>query len=297
MEGQREDKRLRRFLKISITEGVLGQVSSTLAGPGSAFVTRFAIMLNATPLQFGILSAIGQLCQIFQPLGSIITQKRLKRKPIVLPLQFSGRAIALLYGALPFVFLRGNAMDVFLLLFLISVSLQSVADNAWIGWISDLVPVSARGRFFSLRSQYLMVTAVSVGYAFSIFIDSFTAEGMYTPYVWRPLFFKAEHLDVGFSIIFLLAAIAGFVGLIVLSRQPEKMKGIGEEGVAMMLILPFKDGNFRKFLAYNCWWMAAVGIGAPFWQPFMMQKLRMSLFEVQIYGSINIIGSITAVRL
>ena len=92
MEGQREDKRLRRFLKISITEGVLSQVFSTVAGPGSAFLTRFAIMINATPFQFGILSAIGQLSQIFQPLGSIITRKRLKRKPIVLPLQFSGRA-------------------------------------------------------------------------------------------------------------------------------------------------------------------------------------------------------------
>jgi hypothetical protein len=99
-----------------------------------------------------------------------MTKKRLKRKPIVLPLQFSGRAMALLYGALPLVFLAGNAMNVFLLLFLISVSLLSVADNAWIGWISDLVPVSARGLFFSLRSQYLMVTAVVAGYAFSIFM-------------------------------------------------------------------------------------------------------------------------------
>jgi len=297
MEREREDKRLRRFLKISIIEGVLGQIFTTLAGPGSAFLTKFAIMLNATPFQFGILSAIGQLSQIFQPLGSIMTKKRLKRKPIVLPLQFSGRAIALLYGALPFVFLRGNAMDVFLLLFLISISLQSVADNAWIGWISDLVPVSARGRFFSLRSQYLMFTAVGAGYVFSIFIDSFTTEGMHVPYFWRPLFFKAEQLTLGFSVIFLVAAVAGFAALIALSRQPEKTKGIEAEGIALMFVLPLKDGNFRKLLIYNCWWMAAVGIGAPFWQPFMMQKLRMSLFEVQIYSSIYIIAAITVLRL
>ncbi len=83
-----------RLLKISIAQGVLGQFFSTLAGPGSAFLTKFAITLEATPFQFGILSAIGQLSQVFQPLGSIITKKRLKRKPIVLPIQFSGRAIA-----------------------------------------------------------------------------------------------------------------------------------------------------------------------------------------------------------
>lgn len=64
-----------------------------------------------------------------------------------------------------------------------------------------------------------------------------------------------------------------------------------------MFFLPMKDSNFRRFLLYNCWWMFAVGIGAPFWQPFMMQKLRMSLFEVQIYNSINIAASILVLRL
>jgi hypothetical protein len=294
---RREDRQLRKFLKISIVEGVLGQIFSTLAGPGSAFLTKFAIMLNATPLQFGILSAIGQLSMIFQPVGAIITKRRLKRKPIVLPLQFGGRAIALLYGVLPFVLLKGNAMNIFLLLFLISISLQSVADNAWIGWISDLVPVSARGHFFSLRSQYLMVTAVGAGYAFSIFIDWFAAGDMRIPHVWHPLFLKAGRLALGFPVIFIAAAAAGFAGSIALSRQPEKTKGIEAEGVAQMFVHPLRDVNFRKFLIYNCWWMAAVGIGAPFWQPFMMQKLGMSLFEVQIYGSINIIASITVLRL
>jgi hypothetical protein len=297
VERQREDRRLGKFLRISIIEGVFGQIFSTLAGPGSAFLTKFAIMLNATPLQFGILSAIGQLSQLFQPLGAIITKRRLKRKPIVLPLQFGSRAIALLYGLLPFVFLTGEAMNAFLLLFLISISLQSVADNAWIGWISDLVPVSARGHFFSLRSQYLMVTAVAAGYAFSIFIDWFTAGGLHLPAVRRLLFFKAAGAAPGFAVIFIAAAAAGFAGSIVLSRQPEKTKDIETEDVAQMFIHPFRDVNFRKFLVYNCWWMAAVGIGAPFWQPFMMQKLGMSLFEVQIYGSINIVASITVLRL
>jgi hypothetical protein len=293
----REDKWLGKFLKISLIEGVLGQIFSTLAGPGSAFLTKFAIMLNATPFQFGILSAIGQLSQIFQPFGSIMTKKRLKRKPIILPLQFSSRAIALSYGALPFLFFSGNAMNVFLLLFLISISLQSVADNAWLGWISDLVPVNARGRFFSLRSQYLMVTAVVAGYAFSIFIDSFTMKGTRAPHVWQPFSFKTQQLTSGFAVIFFIAAVAGFAGLIALSKQPEKTKGIEPESIALMFVFPLKDGNFRKFLFYNCWWMAAVGIGAPFWQPFMMQKLHMSLFEVQIYGSINIVASITVLRL
>jgi hypothetical protein len=36
--------------------------------------------------------------------------------------------------------------------------------NAWIGWISDIIPLRVRARFFSAPSQYLMLTAVAVSY-------------------------------------------------------------------------------------------------------------------------------------
>ena len=84
MERQNEDNRLKKIEKISFLEGIFGQMFNSLAGPGSAFLTKFALMLNATPLQFGILSAIGQVSQIFQPLGAILTRRRRKRKAVVL---------------------------------------------------------------------------------------------------------------------------------------------------------------------------------------------------------------------
>lgn len=291
MEKQDQDNRLEKIEKISFLEGIFGQMFNSLAGPGSAFLTKFAIMLNATPLQFGILFAIGQVSQIFQPLGAVLTRRRRQRKAVVLSLQFSGRGLALLFGLLPFVFLSGDAVYVFLLLFLLSVSLLGMAENAWIGWISDLVPLRVRGRFFSIRSQCLMFTAVAAGYVFSLFLDSFTVAGR------QASFFRSENLPMGFAVVFSSAALLGFIGSGVLSRQPEETKQIEEESVTRMFILPLRDGNFRRYLLYGCWWMSAVGIGAPFWQPFMLQKLRMSLFEVQIYGSINIIASILVLRL
>jgi len=297
MEQHTGDKRLRKIEKISVIEGIFGQIFNSLAGPGSAFLTKFAIMLNATPFHFGILSAIGQVSQIFQPLGALVTKRRRKRKGIVLGLQFSGRGIVLCYGVLPFLVLSDNAIHAFLLLFLLSVSLLAVAENAWIGWISDLVPLRGRGRFFSVRSQYLMLAAIATSYMFSLFIDSFTTGGGLALQDMKSAFLRADGLAQGFAVIFFVAAIAGFVGLAVLARQPEKIKAIEEEGIVGMFLLPMKDRNFRRYLLYSCWWMSAVGVGAPFWQPFMMQKLHMSLFEVQIYGSMNIIASILVLRL
>lgn len=297
MTRQRRDRGLRKIFQISVLSGIIGQIFSTLSGSGSAFLTKFAIMLNATPIHFAILSAIGQVSQIFQPVGAFVTKRRTKRKGVVLTLQFIGCGIALCFGILPFVFSTGNAIHAFLLLFFLSVSLLSIAGNAWIGWITGIIPPRVRGRFFSILSQYLMLTAVVVGFGFSLFIDHFNSAGRQDINAHSSAFFRAENLPLGFAIIFIVAVVAAFSGLGVLSRLPEKEKKIEEEDAARMFLLPLRDGNFRKFLLFNCWWMLAVGIGAPFWQPFMLQKLHMSLFEVQLYSGINIAAAILVLRL
>jgi len=297
MTRQRKHRDIRKIFRISVLSGIFVQIFSTLAGSGSAFLTKFAIMLNATPLHFAILSAIGQVSQIFQPLGAFVTKKRTKRKGVVLTLQFIGCVIVLCFGILPFVFSNEHAMHALLLLVFLSVSLLAISSNAWIGWITGIVPPRVRGRFFSTLSQYVMLTAVGVGVGCSLFIDYFSSAGRQNIHAQASTFFKPENLPLGFAIIFFVAVIAAFSGLCVLSRLPEKEKKIEEEDAARMFLLPLRDGNFRKFLLFNCWWMLAVGIGAPFWQPFMLQKLHMSLFEVQIYSGINISAAILVLRL
>ena len=83
LKRQRKDRGLGRIFRISVISGIFGQIFSTLSGSGSVFVTKFAIMLNAAPLHFAILAAIGQVSQIFQPLGAFVTKRRTKRKGVV----------------------------------------------------------------------------------------------------------------------------------------------------------------------------------------------------------------------
>jgi MFS family permease len=297
MVTKRNDSGLRKVFQLSVMAGIFGQIFNTLSGVGSAFLTKFAIMLNATPLHFSILAAIGQISQIFQPLGAYLTTKRRKRKNIVLTLLSAGYGITICFGILPFVFSDRDAIHSLLLLFFLVVSLLSIANNAWIGWITDIVPVRVRGRFFSVLSQYLLLTAVGVGIGFSLFIDSFSPTVGRDISAHAAVFFRPENLPLGFAIIFLVAVFAAFAGIRILSRLPEKEKKIENEGAARMFLLPLQDRNFRRFLLFNCWWMLAVGIGAPFWQPFMLKKLGMSLFEVQIYGGVNIGAAILVLRL
>jgi len=245
MRSRRKDRGLGRIFRLSVAAGIFGQIFSTLSGSGSAFLTKFAVMLNATPVHFAILSAIGQVSQVFQPLGSLVTKRRTRRKGVVLTLQFIGCGTALCFGAIPFIFSGVDAIYAVLLLFLLSVSLLSIAGNAWIGWITDVVPLRVRGRFFSTLSRYVMLTAVGVGFVFSLFIDRFSPAGPSGIRADTRGFFDPDNLPLGFAVIFLLGVAAAFSGLRILSRLPERGKKVEEEGAAGMFFLPMKDGNLR----------------------------------------------------
>ncbi|MGD9706922.1 MAG: MFS transporter, partial [Candidatus Delongbacteria bacterium] len=145
----KESGRLRGAIKISIVEGIFAQIHSTMTAIGTVFITKFALMLNATPFQFGILSSIGQLSQLFQPLASVITKNLDSRKSQTVNYALAGRLLTLLLPVIPFVFEGRAAITAFLSVCFISTVLQAISGNMWIAWISDLVPLRFRGRFFS----------------------------------------------------------------------------------------------------------------------------------------------------
>ncbi len=293
---------LRKSYRISITEGIFAQISGTLGGAGSVFLTKFAVLLGATPFQFGVLGAIGQLSQIFQPVGVILTRKRVERKPITLALLTAGRLLIIPFGLLPFLFSDSVAIWMFLGLFMLGSSLSAVGVNTWIAWISDLVPLRIRGRFFSRRSQFLMVAGILTGYVFGAFLDIFDSEpGAFARWLKGVLPFPEVLPDSSIKYamlsIFVISALAGLVSILILRKQPERPKEAELESVSELLISPLRDKNFRRLMLYGLWWMAAIGIGAPFWQPFMIGHLQMSVVLIQVYATISVIAGISTLRL
>ena len=290
-----------RTTKISIREGLFWQAYASLAWPGSVFVTRFAVMLNATPLQFGILSAIGQLSQVFQPLGVAITRKMTSRKGVTVALMTIGRSVAFLYGFLPFILTPQAAMWAFLPLFFVATSVHTIGGNIWIAWISDMIPLEIRGQFFARRSQYLVIAGMVTGYLFSALIDLFAQErGAVAQAILSAIghasLFAPQNLPYAFIGLMSIAAIFGLVSARILLTQPERPKEVETDRFRSILAEPFRDKNFRRLLAYGFWWMLAVGIGGPFWGPFMMKNLGMSLIQIQIYGTLQTLAALVSLR-
>ncbi|MBN1620372.1 MFS transporter [candidate division WOR-3 bacterium] len=288
------------IVKISFSEGVFAQIFSSLSAPGSIFITKFAIFLGAGPFYFGLLTAIGQISQLFQPIGYIMTRKMPTRKPILVKMLLFSRAACLLFALLPFFFSGVQARIVFALLFFAITAVQAAAGNIWISWIADLIPERVRGRFFSYRTQFLMVTALLTGFVFSIFFDMFESQvGVFESFrknVSLLSFFRKENLTAAFAVIFSLSALSGIVSALILSKQLEKPKKLYGERLKETLTSPFSDSNFLKLIIFATWFTLAIGVGSPFWAPFMIQKLKMNLFLIQIYGTVSVLASVISLR-
>jgi len=288
-EPQAIDARLERLERISIVEGAFAQAHTTLSGAGSVFITKFALMLGAGPMAFGLLSAFGQLALLFQPLSSLLTRRATTRRAFTVFWALAGRLMVPFYGLLPLLLPWDQALRAFLAFYLISAVAQSMSGNAWMAWIGEMVPTPVRGRFLARRSRILLVVGASLAFAGGALVDRFQAGG--------EGFARPERLPELMAVLFGLATLLGVIGLAILWRQPEDPKTPESESARELLSLPFRDPNFRRLLFFNVWWMLAIGVGAPFWQPYMITGFHMSLVTVQIYGIISTVSALATVGL
>lgn len=294
---QAKQSELRRTFRISITEGVFSQVYGSLAGPGSAFLTRLLVFLGAGPLHFSLLSAIGQVSMLFQPLGIIAGRGSTRRKRRVIGWAAAGRSLTPLLGLAPLLLPRAMALNGVLLVFFVITSILAVSTNMWMGWIATMVPRKIRGRFFAKRNAVLMSFGLVVSFAFGMWLDAYATPPSGAGALVADLFgLSPEGLAPALLATFAAAGILGIAGLLILRRQPERVEPAVSDTLGSTVLEPLKDANFRRLCFFGAWWMMAVGVGAPFWQPFMIQVLGMGLVEMLLYGAVSTAGAVLTLR-
>lgn len=301
MENSKHKPILRKTLRISILEGIFAQLYGTLAAIGSSLVTKLLIILGASPLHFSLMSAIGQVSAVFQPLGIALTYKLSHRKRTCIYVTAMGRFLTFFLGASLWFAVPENGIWFVLALLFLSSALTSIGGNIWIAWISNIVPVRYRGRFFSKRNQYLLIAGLLAGYLVSFTVDLFETK-LKGIHLWfmnitglRDLFHPQNQANF-ISWVFIVATALSLLGLYILSKQPEKPAVVRTDSLRRIYLKPLKDKNFRKLLLFGVWWMLSIGIGSAFWGPFMLKKLGMSLFEMQLYGSVHVLASLLSFR-
>src|SRR5215212_7061118 len=170
-------KALRRAMLIATGGWMFGSVwSSAMSGTP---LTLYARKLGASQFQFGLLAALPFIASILSLPASILIEATGQRKRIFLLGLYLQRFMWFIIAVAPLWILnRGGfvhqhlAMSVFLWLMFVMYAGNAIGGPAWVTWMADLVPDRIRGKYFSRRRQFGMLTAVPAAWIVGWLLDT-----------------------------------------------------------------------------------------------------------------------------
>jgi len=289
--------RPRPDMRASVCEGLFGQMFLNLAGAWSAFVTALALSLGAGSRAFGLIFAAGPVIAFSQVLGPVLLPVfGGSRRRLVVAASAAARGIIFLIPAVVLWLEPEAALALFIVCFLASQVFTGVMTSVWTSWIGAVVPERIRGRFLGKRTQLMMALGLVVAFAASVFKDLSVPGGEtgLTGFFRRVLGVAGGLWGAGgeryaYLIIFAFAGAAGLASTLLLLRQRDRPAPAVRFSLRS-LAEPLRDRRFRRLVYFFGWWWFAASFGAPFWQPFYLEVLGMSLTAVQIYNSLLIIA-------
>jgi MFS family permease len=267
---------VRRGLRISTIEGAVSTVhlSVTGAAGGSVFLTGFALLLGANSLQLGIMGALPFIGQLFQFVGAYLEERIGKRRELVVYASLAGRALWALLLALPFMtFLGGAQIAVFFVGLGVSYALNGIAGNAWLSWMTDLVPARQRGSYFGVRNTIAAVASMLATFLAGRALDGARAQG---------------NEMVGYALIFGVAVVAAVIGAGLVAQQAEPpLRPKPRTSLSELFGAPLRDRPFRAFVLACAGWAVATGVAAPFFNAYGINTLNMSFSALALQGIIT----------
>jgi len=251
-------------LKNIIRDGVASQAMGILTG--GAFLVAFAVHLGASNFAIGLLAAIGPLAQLLQLPSIFLVEKIRNRRFITVTAAALSRLCWLIIALSPFVFSADVAIGVLLVLLILVSAFGAVSGCSWNSWMRDVIPENIMGSFFAKRMRVSTAVGIALSIVAALYLD-----------FWKNQF-PGNELS-GYSILFFAGFAAGVTGLFFLAKTPElQMPQLMEkQKILKLLLLPFKDENFRKLIAFMCSWNFAVNLAGPFFMVYMLKRLGLSM--------------------
>ena len=183
-----------------------GAFQAVMQGSGENYLSAFALLLQASALQIGILSALPQLVGTLAQLLSVkILHRFRQRKSLILAGAIGQTILWAPLLALPLLF-PDQGPWLFITCTMLYVAMGQFAIPAWNSLITDVVDSNRRGSYFGHRARVMAVTSFVVLCVAGLVLHSSE--------LWREPW-------VGFAIIFTIAAVARAVSTMYLARIDE----------------------------------------------------------------------------
>ncbi|MDE2768997.1 MAG: MFS transporter, partial [Chloroflexota bacterium] len=238
------------------------------------FLAAFALLLGASNVHIGILTALPPILQPVQLIAVVLIERLRMRKPFAVMSYFIAYAAWIPVALIPFILEVPHAGAVTLLLVFVALRgiAQAFLNPSWIGWIRDIVPQDVMGSFFSQRMRIATIAAAVAGLVGAFYIDW-----------WAGRVPEPEKI-YGYSYAMLFGSILlGFGAVGFMARMPEP-RMVAPEGqrptIAQMLAAPLRDANYRQLMSFLMVWSLASQLAVPFFSVYMLTKLEMPLSAV-----------------
>lgn len=238
---------------------------AVMAGIGETYLSAFALFLQATTPQIGLLASLPPLLgSLVQPFSAWLGRITGHRKRLVL-IGASVQAMAWM----PMVLLPILFPEYALPLLISSVILYQcgaqLTTPQWGSMMGDIVPIRRRGRFFALRTKIVsLVTFLALATGGTI-LQTFSNRGKT---LW------------GFALLFGVALLARLVSIYHLSKMHDPT------GHAVVEMAPvesrwwqrLRESNFARFSIFFALMQFSVAISSPFFTVYMLRDLHFSYF-------------------
>jgi len=258
------EEEIQKGLRAVIKDGLASQAMITLTG--GVFLVAFALKLGASNKVIGLLAGIPPLMQLVQIPAIYLVEKYGVRRAICVYASLLSRIFWLLIALIPFFFPAQAGLTLLIVALLLHTALAAISNTSWNSWMRDLVPQEQLGAFFSRR----MSSTMALGIVF------YLTAGFGIDY-WRKLF--PEYELYAYSILFSLGFLAGMIGIYFISTIPEPRMVQVEKKTSFfkLVLLPFKDKNFKNLIIFLGSWNFAVNLAAPFFTVYMLKRLQLNI--------------------
>ncbi|GAA3964874.1 MFS transporter [Allohahella marinimesophila] len=241
------------------------------------FINAFAIYLQASAAQMGVLTALpqffGALMQILSIwLGQVIPRRKLVYNVAII--QCCGVAVLALL-ALPVIGDSVKASKVPWLIGLVVLyhSCLNLIQPQWRAWMGDIVPRRRRGAFFAARTRLSMVASLAVFLGGGALLTGFD---------------KLGAIGIGFAVLFAIASTGRAASSYYLWRmhdpsdrkylrsRPGTVAPVGRFGSLRDYL---SDRNFLHYTLFIAGMQGVVAISAPFFAVYMLKVLELSYLQ------------------
>ncbi len=260
-----------------------GAFQSIAQGIGEQYFSAFALLLHATPMQLGLLSALPQLVGTWAQL--LATSRRAARYPRRGLIQFGVWAQALWWAPLCIIplLLGEHAAAVLIALVVVYAGLGHLTVPPWNSLITNAVGPNLRGQYFGQRARIM-----AVGGFFALGLGSLALQAS-----------REWGTDwLGFLAIFTIAALSRGGSAYALRELRESPQPPDQESGSDVWTFVRRGGtrNFRRFLIFSALMHATTLIAGPFFVMYLLKHLHFSYVDYGLWLAAQILGQFVSLK-